>query len=418
MTLFKKISIKGVYWIYPIYLFICYIQARAWTTQVYPGDGILIWPLRIFMLLIGLKAFVVNAHKCIPLSLFFIYNVFSFILYAFNGYPFSLYINDFVFYIIPMTFAFVGLNSDLSDNFYKYTFISIIVFCVYGLYLYSVTPAWYQNAMVRIQTSKYWLQGLDVDFSYIQERIRFGSFLLTSYATEYFGLFALPFSIVGIIKSRNKKEKSMYMIFTLIVFVSIILSMQRAAILCSVLIIITLGFYDTIHKRKAIVFYLLGGILVVLFLLNYTTSDLGLRVFERFGDINLTAFSDRQYQSENLLSVWDNYIFGNGLGTGGNEARKRGYLAATDANYTKLLVELGVFGFGLFILLVLTTCLRIYKNFKYYAVEGAFIVSVLIAMLGSNALMFDFFIPPFWFCIGRVWNTQYLNKKKLEQDFI
>ena len=194
--------------------------------------------------------------------------------------------------------------------------------------------------------------------------------------------------------------------------------MQRAAILCSVLIIIALGVYDTTHKRKALFFYILGGILVILFLLNYTTSELGVRVFERFGDINLTAFSDRQYQSENLLSVWDSYMFGNGLGTGGNEARKRGYLAATDANYTKLLVELGFLGFGLFILLVITTCLRIYKNFKYFAAEGAFIVSVLIAMLGSNALMFDFFIPPFWFCIGRVWNTQYLNKKKFEKNCI
>ena len=50
----------------------------------------------------------------------------------------------------------------------------------------------------------------------------------------------------------------------------------------------------------------------------------------------------RTYQVQNLLSSIDNILLGRGIGSGGGEARKIGLVAATDANYVKMLYEQGL----------------------------------------------------------------------------
>ena len=143
----------------------------------------------------------------------------------------------------------------------------------------------------------------------------------------------------------------------------------------------------------------------------YATTEIGERVLDRFGKLTINdAFSDaRISQNKDLLGVWNNIIIGNGLGTGGNEARRMGYPAVTDSNYIKILVEQGIIGMILFIAFIIATIKRILSNFKYLALEGAFFASILIAMIGSNSLMFSLYIPPFWYSVGRIWNDVYLN---------
>ena len=187
--------------------------------------------------------------------------------------------------------------------------------------------------------------------------------------------------------------------------------MQRAAILSSFLMLVVFAFYDFNHKRSASAFYIcliVGSIALVSL---YATTEIGERVLDRFGKLTINdAFSDaRISQNKDLLGVWNNIIIGNGLGTGGNEARRMGYPAVTDSNYIKILVEQGIIGMILFIAFIIATIKRILSNFKYLALEGAFFASILIAMIGSNSLMFSLYIPPFWYSVGRIWNDVYLN---------
>jgi hypothetical protein len=50
--------------------------------------------------------------------------------------------------------------------------------------------------------------------------------------------------------------------------------------------------------------------------------------------------------------------------------------------------------------------------------EGAFLLSILIAMIGSNALDFSLYIIPFWYAMGRVWNKEYLQNQIINKDHI
>lgn len=402
--------------LYPL-LFVCmllqtigYIPPKG-----LPGEGIYIWPFRIIMAYMGITSFISNKRKCTPLTIYFVYSLLSIVLFTFNGYPIKLYFFDIAFYIVPMLWAYVGMKyTDEYDKFLLYTYWAIIAAFVIGLYLYIVTPSWYKEAMEINYNSKWYKAGVNADFDYLVQNIRFSSFFMSSYAVQYYGLLSLPMSLYYLLISKKKSLTLCFYVNTLLTLCVIILSMQRAAIASSMLILFIFIYYDRKHKKKLrLLFFTL---IAVVFIVGtyFATTDLGERILARFSQINVKdTFSEaRTSQNKDLLEVWDNFILGNGLGTGGNEARKMGFPAVTDSNYVKILVEQGVIGMFLFLSLIIKTIRRLTRNFKYLAAEGMFVVSVFIAMIGSNSLMFSLYIPPFWFAIGRIWNNENLTYKK------
>lgn len=419
---FRSKELKVLHWFYPILFFVFLLQAMGYIPpKGMPGEGVYIWPFRLTLIYFGLKAFIKNYTKCIILTIYIIYSLFSFALYAFNGYPIKLYIFDIAFYLSSILFAYVGMdNSDDSDKFREYTFYAIIVAFGIGLYLFFFNPSWYQDAWVINYNSRWYKYGMNADFDFISANMRFSSFFMSSYATEYYGLFALPFALCGFMKEKKGKKRNVYMFCSLFILLVLVLSMQRAAIISAILMLIIFAIYDMTHNHSASSFYiylLIGSIVLVGV---YSTSELGGRVLERFGKLTISdTFSEaRISQNEDLLGVWNNLIFGNGLGTGGNEARKMGYPAVTDSNYVKILVEQGIIGFLFFFSFIIATCKRIISNFRYLAFEGAFFASILVAMVGSNSLMFSLYIPPFWYSVGRIWNDNYINDLKKNNKYI
>lgn len=410
---FSSKELKVLHWFYPVLFFVFLLQAMGYIPpKGMPGEGVYIWPFRLILIYFGLKAFFRNNSKCIILTIYIIYSLFSFALYAFNGYPIKLYIFDIAFYLSGILFAYVGMDdSDDCDKFREYTFYAIIVAFSIGMYLFFFNPSWYQDAWVINYNGRWYKDGLNADFEFISANMRFSSFFMTSYATEYYGLFALPFALCGVMKENGGKKRNIYIFITLFILLVLALSMQRAAIISAILMLIVFAVYDVNHKHSAssFYFYLIIGTIVLVSV--YATTDIGERVLERFGKLTLSdTFSEaRTSQNEDLLDAWKNLFLGNGLGSGGNEARKMGYPAVTDSNYVKILVEQGIIGFLLFISFVIATCKRIISNFKYLALEGAFFASILVAMIGSNSLMFSLFIPPFWYSVGKIWNDNYIN---------
>lgn len=379
------------------------------------------WPFRLFILCIGVLSFLKYSSKIPVLSVYLVFCVFSYVQYVIYDYPLHLFVNDLAFYVSPILVAYIGVNRGFnSTKFYKYTLYAVVGMFIVGLYLFFLKPDWYQNAWVLNYNSRWYKAGMNADFDYIQANMRFSSFMMSSYATEYFGLFAFPFSLSAMMTSKNKRDKIIYTFTSILVFFVIILSFQRAAIGASLAILFVVGIYDLNHNKRAKSFYVYGAILCVALICYFSASDLGQRVIERFREFTLeNVFSEaRISQNKNLLGAWTHLIFGNGLGTGGNEARKMGLPAVTDSQYVKILVEQGVLGFSIFILFVVSTCQRIVRNFKYLVAEGAFFAGVLVAMIGSNSLMFSLYIVPFWYVVGRIWNDDYIDYKIRSDNYI
>lgn len=386
-----------------------------------PEEGIAMWPLRLFVIFIGAIAMMKSGGKLGLLKIYLLYSLFSIVFYVLGDYPISLYVNDVAFYLSPILMVFVGMNkADVSDNFLKYTISSILVMFVIGLYLYIVNPGWYQDAWVLQFNSRWYKADMNADFEYIKSNMRFSSFMLTSYATEYFGMFALPFTLCKMMKTTNRKWKLFYTAATLFILFVIVLSMQRAAIGASIAMLFVLGLYDFNHSHRAVKFYAYLFAVSFIMVSIFAATEDGARILDRFNDFTIDdTFSDaRVSQNENLLNAWNNIILGNGLGTGGNEARKLGFPAVTDSQYVKILVEQGIVGLLMLLSFFIATGKRVLRNFKYLAAEGAYFAGVLVAMIGSNSLMFSLFILPFWYTIGRIWNDDYIQSKKINNNYI
>ena len=178
--------------------------------------------------------------------------------------------------------------------------------------------------------------------------------------------------------------------------------------------------YDLRHEKRSgkyifwiVLFFIIAASYIV-------QTDIFEKIFTRIGEINIdSAFDDsRKYQNQNLFDSIKNIVTGSGLGSGSANARRIGLTGITDGNYMKLLYEEGIIGLFLFVGVILRTLLRAYRYFKYYSVEFCIIVSILIAMMGSNSLTMPFYIIPFWYAIGTIWNKSVLQERIQDNKYL
>lgn len=416
---FSSVEYKLLYYFYPLFCILCLLQVMGIIPPYYPGTGMASWPLRLVIIYLGLKSFLCNSRVNALLTSFFLYTILTVFGYLFNGRPFSLYVIEFVAYATPMLFAFIALDKrDFSDKFYSVFLTTIIICFVFGFYLHFMRPSWYQVALTETYNDRWYVQS-NYDYEQIADSFRFSSIFLNSYAISHFSMFAFPISVTFLLKKREGK-KWKYIIFAIISFVSAIICLHRVAMASCVLMLFVFILYDFRHGRKlsSLAFWIIVLVLIALFYLS--TTELFEQVIERFSDMNISdAFDDsRTNQNISVLREWNNIIFGEGIGAMSADARKIGYVGITDGQYIKILVEQGLIGFSLYVALIIGTLFRGLKYFKYYSIEFCIILGISIAMIGSDSLVMPFYILPFWFAVGRIWNKDYLRYLKETNNHI
>jgi len=403
------------YWFYPVLFLIAYLQSRAILPPYYsPTTGIIVWPLRLFILFLGTKAFLIYFKRLPLLSFFILYSLFSIICVLISGKPIELYVNSVAFYVMPMLVAYVGYY-DNGNKFYKSLVYSCLVLFVVGIYLHFFRPVWYQTAVLDIVTGAWsYEKNVFQDDIWIIENSRMQSFLLDSYAISYYSMFTLPLVLYSIAVDSSWKKTKYAVVF--VIYCSSMLCLQRVSMLCTTG---TLLFYYYMKKKEHWLFTIvLATILFVL--INYIVAAFGendylAMILDRWSRMSFSEAMEgsRTRQITAIMNAWTNYPFGEGIGTGGGEARKMGLVGASDCNALKMLFEQGVIGFILFYFLSIKTLIRAYKNIRKLFPEFIIIVSVLIAMIGADPLTYFFYIIPFWYAIGRVWNKNSLNLPKI-----
>ncbi len=385
----------------------------------YPGTGVASWPFRLVIIYLGLKAFLYNSRVNVLLTCFFLFTILTLIGYLFNGRPISLYVIEFVAYATPMLFSFIALDKqDFSDKFYLILLTTLIICFVFGFYLHFLRPTWYQVALTETYNDRWYVQS-NYDYEQIADSFRFSSIFLNSYAISHFSMFALPISITFLLKNRERK-KWKYIMFAIISFVSAIICLHRVAMASCVLMLFIYIYYDFKHGRKLSTLAFGIIVLVLLALFYLSTTELFEQIIERFSDMRMSeAFDDsRTDQNVSVFKKWDNIIFGEGIGSMSADAKKLGFPGITDGQYMKILVEQGLIGFGLYIALIIRTLFRSLKYFKYFSIEFCIVFGISIAMIGSDSLVMPFYIIPFWYAIGRIWNKDYLRYLKETNNHI
>lgn len=401
-------------WYFPAYFILMYGQARGFI----PLSGYFTAPFLAALLYIGLSSIPINYKKNKLVVSFLLFSLFTLTSYLFIDRPFSLFLNDCIYFLIPILIVFLGLDrSQVSNKFYDYFFWSALISIVVGYYIYFMRPLWYQSFYTTVVNSK-WFRADYVDFNDVAESFRFSSFAADSYFTEYIGMFVFSLGLAKMFKSSS--NKLLYLIFNLIILGAVLLSMQRSAIVCCLLMIIAYFFYYLFVRRgqnKGNLKYIIYAVLVLAVVaISLGTNEVVEKVLFRFTQLDAEdAFEvegSRTEQIKTTLESWENYITGNGLGTASSRARSLGYPGISDGNYIKLLVEEGIIGFSIFMIMIFSTFIRALKNFKYLSMECCVVGALIFTMIGSDSLMFTYYIVPYWYVIGKVWNKDYLNNLK------
>lgn len=350
--------------------------------------------------------------------LFIAYTLLSGLMNLFTNVTLGYLTNEIKIFIIPILFVFVGLTYEKKD-LYRVFLLSTLFCLVVGFLLYIIRPGWYLEFLVRLWNDTWWTSFQSTESTNsIMETFRFGSFFGSSYAISYYSSFALCLILNDMMKEKKDRIISNRIIQLTIVLSCLlggVLSFHRVAIAFHTLILGFFFFYSIKKKNPArkLFIYLLGGLFAVVacsipFLAK--TDMLG-RLTERIGDMSFSKAmeGDRTNQNEAAIASWEDVMWGDGTGSKGALAMEDRIPAITDGNYTKILVENGVVGLSIFILMSIVTLLRGLKYFSKFRAEVFIVLYTLLSMMGANSLCISYhFVLIFWFAFGRIWNKKVL----------
>lgn len=408
---------KFLFALFPVLFFIAFFQTRGILPPQYsPTNGAIVWPLRIFVFYVGIKAITKYGSRNYHVLLYLLYSILSIASYIINGFPLSLYLLCCITILGPVLFAYVGMDTNNYGyhSFYKSFFWACVACCTIGLFLYFMRPEWYNTAIVAMSSER-------IEGEYSEEKLlewyRFSSFLNDSYDISYITMASLPMGLFLWANETNRTKKRLYVIGIIVVYFSALLCQQRVAMFSTSLVLF--AFFYLRNKKNAFVILTAVSVLaLIVFLIisfagdNEIVSLLSLR----FGEMNVfDALGERSNQTERIMKAWSNYPFGEGIGSACVFARQLGMVSITDGAYVEVLYELGIIGFIIFISLILKSFFKAFKNRNYLFVEVSIVGSFMVAMVGACPFVYFFYMIPFWLSIGRITNKDYLAYLKKNQ---
>lgn len=322
------------------------------------------------------------------------YNLFAVII---SGYYSSIGIgiSEFTTAGLPIIFYLIGreCNTDEEKNFIKsFIFASSFVIII-GYYFYFFNPDIYfrylENNTYAFYKSLY-LQNPRM-FSFV------GSPIVGAFAN-----YLLAYSVHQMVM---KKSKSKFWLCSSIMAVgAVVLSLQRVSWVCCILVLAVYLFFVSRNKIRTLAIVSIITVAVIIFIINF--PEIIETLLWRFSGSE-DIFAER---NENWWKVFEQNILqvliGNGLGMAGHRSIGQNVgLVIADGNYFKMLYEIGVLGFGLFVSVIFSCIIKGYKKFLNRKYEVMFYLAVIcivcVHAIGSSAFTFQLNALLFWYSLGR-----------------
>ena len=389
--------VKLFYCCFPLVLLCQLMMALGLVSSNYP-----LTLLNVEYLIVGgMSILYVNYNKDAKLLmlLFFLYSVLSGVVYIFNDRPISCYIDALRNYMLPMLMFYIGMNSSVDTYKFLKPFAYIMTIAlVITLYAYITFAPWYTSYL----TSNVSAAEVDAKLNFL----RFSGPYPDTYYVQYLciGMLAYFLNKVIIIQEREIMD---YFIL-IILAVSLIMCQQRSAMLFTALSIPYFLFF-TKYRVKYLTAFVVLLLLFVIAVYYFADADridaiIGL-LSDRTENMTFSkAFGERQDKVFRVFSVWNNVIFGDGVGVYGHEAFYNGFVSVNDNGWIKLLVEQGMVGVLFFVFIVSVSLAKALKKIRDFLPEIFIIMFYMVAMIGSDSLSMVIEMSVFfWFALGRIW---------------
>lgn len=414
---------KTINLFYPAYMLIYYVLMFGISITTFIG-----YPLVALIAIIGLSYFLrvlklpnKNSGQLL-MTAWTIYNVASMLMYVVNGLPLSCYIEAMQLYFFPMIFFYLGNNSKIvDDSFYKLVMASSAFFFLMGFYLYFATPSYYISYQSEIWSNT-WYANNGVTEENVMNILRFSSFMSTSYVTSALSISTAAMAFSFLFRKTNIKPILLYSL-AVVGIVGAILCQQRIAMGSVVVLLVAFSYLGVKYKVKGILALSIAAVsfFIVLVGSSFMNERLGQiveMIIGRLGEMDFSEAmggrSDQYVKAKNEILSW--LVTGKGMGAGGHAAVKVGAIGVCDGEFFHLLLEFGILGYLILIPLIIKTLIRGAKRFRILCLETFVIFYILLTCIGANGLSLSYLIGPlFWFCMGRIWNNNYINYRLNEQ---
>lgn len=327
-----------------------------------------------------------------------LYSLLSLIFYLQPGNPYSF---QSFFYgvhnlVLPMILFYLVQKIKLIEieKLLKYILFFNFVSCVLGLVLFIQRPEFYTEYLKTIFISK----DLTETWQYYG---RMQSYLGS---TSVANIAMVSIILVSALE-LNLKVKSVYFI---IFFISVIATQQRGPIVFMIFFLFAKFILNfTVHRLFISVVVIFISFSVAYYLINFSDSDILIHLISNLSDriLNETGpaqvFSERMIGYERASVLISDFPIGVGLGatlSASENAIGSGLGQVVDANYARILADLGFIGLFLFVVILVKA---IVKSFELKIFHFSIIISFYaFHAVGTN--IFDSFMCNhlFWLYLG------------------
>jgi len=346
-----------------------------------------------------------------------LYLVFSLFTILINQYPNQLILS---YYAIKNTWItillfFVGQNAFfLKKSVYSNMVIPITFSLVCGMFFFLTQPSWYVA---------YKSVNLDI---YANEETTNEIFRMSSFwpSPQFLGysnfiFFTYVFYRKYILQNLNNY---IFLILTFISMVSALFIQIRVAIAFIIISFLTYAFWDYKYnklkniKNSLIVFVvIILTIITIFFVFNFSNNQYFLEKINSILNIQSTTNQriNSQLETESIFNKYEISMFGYGLGRFSISAANFKMPDLRDGGFLHEIMETGLIGFSILLMIVYLTFLRLFSFFKLLVFEFIVFAFYIGASLGSNALS-EFWLVNgiFWLNLGFIWNKNILNFNK------
>lgn len=382
--------------IFQYYAIICmFLKWMAMYRDIRNGVIVALFIFLFACIMLIKDKFIINisGKTDIAIIYFVIYNSALAIISYFRGYSISLIFSEAANTLVPIMLYFIAIKFDENQarKFEIIILLSGIVVLITGVYYNIGLNDPYYLKFISENNPNFSLHGFMI---YPRLNSFFGSVVCGTWGCV--GT-CLSFRLL------NRGEKIKFWIFFISNFLLSLLTLQRSAMICVIVMTFVLVI-NGMKKGYLSKFVPIGLALLLIgtgFIISIKMPNVYFAIFQRVNSIS-SAVSERNSGWNNAFSNGIvSTIIGYGFGTGGQRAIGLSLSTVNDGNYFKMIYECGVIGILIFIIIIYRTLKRI----KYYKVDIVYIValvSCLFQMIGSNILTFQFTASLFWYVLGRI----------------
>ena len=337
---------------------------------------------------------------------YFFYNLISFIWIIKNGYPISVFIEEFSNSILPITFYFAAVITAAIatkevkiniDKVYKGFLFAFTAFSIICIIMYLWAPQFYCDFLYNMS----FISKADASTC----RVRMEGFS-GSTSISYLGVAAMLVASKYMYENYGKiKQVVIYAMLFVFSLAVVFLANGRAGMVAAIIVILYLNFlvfFSFKFLDKKILYIEIALFVLLIVAMCIATPGITSKIWARLVSLP-GAVGQRSEQWISAINNMHGQWFGNGLGANGHKAIGIEWAhVVPDGGLIKLYCEEGALGFSLFVYILILIFRKGLKDLKNCFCEIGIIGTALLMSIGSNIIAFQLCMPIVWFAAGVV----------------